>query len=199
MKDSREYFDSVAPDWDRIREGYFSNAIRDKAIELAGISSQTVAADIGTGTGFMIEGIAPLVKRVIGIDSSPRMLSIAESKLPKKLRPKVEFRLGAMENLPLSDQEVNAVFANMALHHATDPLRAIKEMRRICTPGGVVVITELEEDPYKWFRQEMADRWLGFQREQVREWLLCAGCDCRCRSASGKVISVAIFYARGRK
>ena len=46
MKDSREYFDSVAPEWGRIREGYFSSAVRDKAIELAGINSQTIAADI---------------------------------------------------------------------------------------------------------------------------------------------------------
>jgi len=75
--------------------------------------------------------------------------------------------------------------------------------------GGVMVITDLEEHPYEWFHQEMADRWLGFQPKQVREWLLsaglkgvevgCAGCNCRCRPASGKVISVAIFYARGRK
>ncbi|MFB0517689.1 MAG: class I SAM-dependent methyltransferase, partial [Acidobacteriota bacterium] len=114
MKDSREYFDSVAPEWDRIREGYFSSAVRDKAIELAGINSETIAADIGTGTGFMLEGIAPLVKKVIGVDNSPRMLYIAQSKLPEKLRPKVEFRLGEMDHLPLKEGEVNAVFANMA-------------------------------------------------------------------------------------
>jgi len=209
VKDSREYFDSVAPDWDRIREGYFSSAIRDKAIELSGINSETVAADIGTGTGFMLEAIAPRVKKVIGIDNSLRMLSIAQSKLPKKLRTKVEFRLAEMENLPLKKEEVDAVFANMALHHAVDPLRAIKEMSRVCAPGGLVVITDIEEHPYEWFRQEMADRWLGFQQQQMREWLLsaglkevevaCAGCNCRCSSANGKVISVSIFYAKGRK
>ena len=209
MKNSREYFDSIAPEWDRIREGYFGSAIRDKAIELAGINSETVAADIGTGTGFMLQGIAPRAKKVIGVDSSPRMLSIAQSKLPKELRPKVEFRLGEMENLPLKDEEVNAVFANMALHHAADPMRAIREMRRVCVPGGVVVITDIEEHPYEWFRQEMADRWLGFQPEQVRKWFLSAvfkevkvgsaACNCRCSSANGKMISVAIFYALGRK
>ena len=209
MKDSREYFDSVAPEWDRIREGYFSSAVRDKAIELAGINSETTAADIGTGTGFMLEGIAPLVKKVIGIDNSPRMLSIAQSKLPEKLRPKVEFRLGEMDNLPLKEGEVNAIFANMALHHAADPLRAIKEMSRVCAPGGVVVITDLDEHSHEWFRQEMADRWLGFQRQQVREGFLSAGlkeveigsagCNCRCHDASGKAISLTIFYAKGLK
>ena len=209
MKDSREYFDSVAPEWDRIREGYFSSGVRDKAIELAGINSETIAADIGTGTGFMLEAIAPLAKKVIGVDNSPRMLSIAQSKLPEKLRPKVEFRLGEMDHIPLKDKEVNAVFANMALHHAADPLRAIKEMSRVCAPGGVVVITDLDEHPHEWFRQDMADRWLGFQRQQVREWFLSAGfkevevgsagCNCRCQDANGKAISVSIFCAKGLK
>lgn len=35
MKDSREYFDSIVLKWGRIREGYFSSAVRDKDIELA--------------------------------------------------------------------------------------------------------------------------------------------------------------------
>ena len=209
MKDSREYFDSVAPEWDRIREGYFSSAVRDKAIELAGINSETTAADIGTGTGFMLEAIAPLVKKVIGVDNSTRMLSIAQSKLPEKLRPKVEFRLGEMDHIPLKDKEVNAVFANMALHHAADPLKAIKEMSKVCAPGGVVFITDLDEHPHEWFRQEMADRWLGFQRQQVREWFLSAGlkevevgsagCNCRCQDVKGKAISLSIFYTKGIK
>ncbi len=201
MKDSREYSDSIVLEWGRIREGYFSSAVRDKAIELAGINSETIAADIGTGTGFMLEGIAPLVKKVIGVDNSPRMLSIAQSKLSKKLKSKIEFRFGEMDNLPFKDKEVNAVFANMALHHAVDSLRAIKEMSSVYSHGGVMVITDLDEHPHEWFRQDMADRWLGFQLQRMREWLPSAGFAVRSviaaiRMSTGKRLAW-IFFTPG--
>jgi len=63
-----DYFDQVAEKWDDLRAGYFDETVRGAAIEEAGLSPEMVVADVGTGTGFMIQGVAPLVRKVYGFD-----------------------------------------------------------------------------------------------------------------------------------
>jgi len=70
---------------------------------------------------------------------------------------------------------VDAVFANMYLHHCPDPAAAIVEMVRVLKPGGRLMLTDLDTHSHEWMRREMADEWLGFDRGQVWEWLRAAG------------------------
>ena len=55
MQDSKNYFDDVAPRWDAMRRGFFSESIREKAFSLAGVQPGELAADIGAGSGFITE------------------------------------------------------------------------------------------------------------------------------------------------
>ena len=59
--DSKAYFKEVAIQWDKMREGFFSEAVREKAYSLANVKEGDLAADIGSGTGFVTEG---LIKKV---------------------------------------------------------------------------------------------------------------------------------------
>jgi len=76
-----DYFDQVAEEWDDLRAGYFDETVRGAAIEQAGLSPEMVVADVGTGTGFMIQGLAPLVKKIYGFDASAEMLKVAARNL----------------------------------------------------------------------------------------------------------------------
>jgi arsenite methyltransferase len=139
---SKEYFAQVAQDWDEMRAGYFSEAMRDAAIALAQLESQAVVADIGTGTGFMIQGLAPLVSKVYGFDESPEMLAVAEENLSSFENVELRQARGAL--LPLPDGTLDAVFGNMYLHHAPDPPAAMLELARVLRPGGCLVLTDLD-------------------------------------------------------
>ena len=68
---STQYFDQVAGQWDEIRSGYFTEAVRQAAIAKAYLRPEMIVADIGAGTGFMAAGLAPLVQKVHVIDGSP--------------------------------------------------------------------------------------------------------------------------------
>ena len=59
---SASYFDKVAPQWDNLRAGYFTEAVREAAIRKAYLHPGMTVADVGTGTGFIAPGLAPLVK-----------------------------------------------------------------------------------------------------------------------------------------
>jgi ubiquinone/menaquinone biosynthesis C-methylase UbiE len=87
----------------------------------------------------------------------------------------VEFRRGDLQHLPLDDASADVVVANMALHHAPDPVAMLREMARVCKPGGRVVITDAIRHTFDWFKTELADVWLGFTRQEIEEWFAGVG------------------------
>ena len=207
MTQSTEYFAEVAGEWDEIRSGFFTEAMRDAAIQRANLSPGTAVADVGTGTGFMIQGLLEQAVELVGFDESPEMLAVASKHFA--LYPKVRFQQAEGQHLPVEDFYFNAVFANMYLHHAPDPAAAIAEMVRILKPGGKLVITDLDSHEQAWMQEDMADRWLGFDRQDIRKWyeaaglvdndIDCAEGTCDCSTPDEGAISLSIFVAIGQK
>jgi ubiquinone/menaquinone biosynthesis C-methylase UbiE len=204
--DTREYFDSVAHKWDEMRRVFFGEGVRDAAIAAAEVTSSSVVVDVGIGTGFIAEGALAAGARVIGIDSSDRMLEQARKRFGAE---RFEARSGDIESLPVSTAEVDIVLANMVLHHAADPPNAIREIARVLKPGGRVVITDADTHQHEWLRTEQHDRWLGFERADIERWFRDAGlvnvmvtdtCETCCpTSQGGTKAEVTIFLARGLK
>ncbi len=170
---SSPYFEKVAGQWDDLRSGYYTEGVRLAAIQKAWLHPEMTVADVGAGTGFMTAGLAPLVKRVHVLDGSGAMLDVARKNLAQFTN--LEFHLADGLSLPLPDDSLDAVFANMYLHHCPDPLAAIREMVRILRPGGRLVITDLDTHTHEWFKTEMSDLWLGFERADLRDWYELAG------------------------
>jgi ubiquinone/menaquinone biosynthesis C-methylase UbiE len=207
--DSKGYFEEIAPAWDRMRAGFFSERVREAAYEAAGLQAGRVAADIGAGTGFVTEGLIGRGLRVIAVDRSEAMLEELRRKFPDAAA--VDYRLAeADRQIPLPDEAVDYAFANMYLHHVEDPPAAIREMARILRPGGKLVITDLDAHDFDFLRREHHDRWMGFNREDILQWFTGAGLkgarvDCvgeRCCDTScdgGEAASISIFVASGEK
>lgn len=82
-------------------------------------------------------------------------------------------------------------------------------MARIARPGGVVLVTDLDEHDSVFLRTEHHDRWMGLGRASVRTWFRLAGLEdinvtgigenCCATSDSGEVAAVSIFAAVGKK
>lgn len=210
MTTTQQYFSNVATQWDELRSGFFTEAMRDDAIGRAGLPPHAIVADVGTGTGFVLQGLLPYAAQLVGFDASAEMLEVAAENLASADSGKVELRVADGAALPAESGTFDAVFANMYLHHAPDPAQAIAEMARILKPGGRLVITDLDGHDQVWMREEMADRWLGFAREDLRRWFAAAGlqevsvedaagsCDC-CDTPSNEEISLSVFLAMGSK
>lgn len=171
--ESKQYFLGIADQWDSIRSGYFTESVRNAAIAKAYLRPDMVVADVGAGTGFVAAGLAPLVKQVYVIDGSLAMLERARQNL--KGFDHLVFMEADGVSIPLPDSSLDAVFANMYLHHIPEPMEAIRELARLLRPGGRLVLSDLDTHTHEWMKEEMADYWMGFDRQQIRSWFQEAG------------------------
>jgi ubiquinone/menaquinone biosynthesis C-methylase UbiE len=205
---SRKFFDQVAGQWDTMRTNFYSERVREKAFEVAGVRPGQLAADVGAGTGFITEGLLRMNVRVIAIDRSEAMLAAMKEKFHGS--GEIDYYCGEAGRLPLPDERVEHVFANMYLHHVESPAAAIEEMASLLKPQGKLIVTDVFEHEFEFLKREHHDRWLGFRKEDLREWLRLAGLknisvssineECRVRSNDGTEQAVMdIFVAAGEK
>ena len=204
--DTRNYFDTIADRWDEMRSTFFGEGVRDAAIRAAGIAAGSVVVDVGTGTGFLAEAALTAGAHVVGIDSSQEMLAHARRRFAGQ---PFEARAGDLNSLPVTIGEADAVLANMVLHHAADPARAIAQMARGLKPGGWLVITDADSHTHEWLRLEQHDQWLGFDRTDILRWFDGAGLVdvtvndtgeiCSPTAKCGERAAITIFLARGQR
>ncbi len=167
---------------------------------LARMPACAVAADLGTGSGRMLGSLRERARRVIGIDQSPRMLSLAGKAAADKGWHDVELRLGALEHLPLADGEVDAAVAHQVLHHVARPESVVVEAHRTLRAGGMLLIADYLPHDREWMRDEFADLWFGFAPEDVGRMLEAAGfVEVVVESHAGSGDELGMFVASGRR
>ncbi|MBV9553329.1 MAG: metalloregulator ArsR/SmtB family transcription factor [Alphaproteobacteria bacterium] len=172
------YFSENAPNWDRIRSLYIDEREVEAAlIEIIAAAAPRDLLDIGTGTGRVIEILAPQVGQALGIDQSREMLAIARVNLERAGLANGMVRLGDMYQLPLPDASFDAVVIHQVLHYAERPAAAVAEAARVLRPGGLLVVADFAPHELDFLRDEQAHRRLGFADGEIADWCREAGLD----------------------
>jgi SAM-dependent methyltransferase len=132
----------------------FSTAapIRDEgALQLLVAAAETTAddtvLDVACGPGLVACAFARVARHVTGIDLTPAMLERAEALAAERGLANVSFQLGDVLPLPFSAGAFSIVVSRFAFHHFEDPAAVLAEMRRVCRPGGRVVVADLMASP----------------------------------------------------
>lgn len=101
--------------------------------------------DVGCGPGSLTVDLARELApgRIVGIDSSPDVVAEARA-TASEAGVDVDLRTGDVYDLDLPDDSFDVVHAHQLLQHLTDPVAALVEMRRVCRPGGVVAVREVD-------------------------------------------------------
>ncbi|WP_435184383.1 class I SAM-dependent methyltransferase [Halobellus sp. EA9] len=108
---------------------------REELLAALGLGGEDVVADIGSGTGFYTDEVAPFAGTVYAVDVQAEMHDRYRAKgLPEN----VETVTAEASSLPLADDELDAAFSTMTYHEfATEA--ALAELARVVRPGGRVV------------------------------------------------------------
>jgi len=125
----------------------------DKLIERSGIKSGMKVLDLGCGSGAFTTFVARAVGeegRVYAVDIQPAMLRQLERKLAKDENQdieNVELREASAYELPFEDGALNLVYMVTVLPEIPDGGRALREIKRVLKPGGILAVTEFFPDP----------------------------------------------------
>ncbi len=174
------FFKANAADWERLRSLHAPEKdVENAIVRLAREGAIESVLDAGTGTGRMLELLAPDISRGVGVDSSPDMLAIARDRLERADVHHCQVRLADVYRLPFQNGDTgtgfDAVLFHQVLHYLEDPQSAIAEAARVLKPGGRILIADFAPHALEFLRTELQHRRLGFADREVQGWFQAAG------------------------
>jgi ubiquinone/menaquinone biosynthesis C-methylase UbiE len=117
--------------------------------------------EIGIGSGLNLPFYSRNAKHVIGLDPSPKLLSMARRNLRPDLSP-VELIEGSAEAIPLENGSVDTVVTTWTLCSIPDAARALREMYRVLNPAGRLLFVEHGRAPEPnvcWWQDHLTPVW----------------------------------------
>jgi len=147
----RRMFSAIAPCYDlnnRLHSFGLDQRWRRRVVRLCEVHASDRVLDVACGTGDLTLAFAAAgLAAVTGLDFAPPMLDIAREKARRRAggRVAVEFIQGDAMDLPLPDATIDIVSVAFGIRNVADPLRALKEFRRVLRPGGRVAVLEFSE------------------------------------------------------
>ena len=171
--DSIRFFDTIAETWGRMKREIIGDFDLNRAICSAFNTDSElfhVAVDLGCGTGDLLADLAHYSEKVIGVDSSTRMLAEARKRFEKNHK-KIEIRLGEIEHLPIGNGEADLAVISLVLQYIQNPADAVAETARIIKPGGIFVIAEFDRHDNPALTGKYGAKWPGFSKEDIGKLL----------------------------
>ena len=117
--------------------GRGSQRLAPAFVRFAGVSAKERVLDVGCGTGHLTRAIAAATGLATGIDLSAPYVDFARRTTPDL---GIAFEVGDALDLPYPDGIFERTLSMLALDVLPDPLRGLREMRRVTRPGGVVAV-----------------------------------------------------------
>jgi ubiquinone/menaquinone biosynthesis C-methylase UbiE len=127
--------------------------------------------DVGCGPGTITVDLARRVApgQVIGLDRVEEPLESARTDAASAGVDNVTFQTGDAYALPFEDDSFDVVHAHQVLQHLTDPVAALREMRRVTRPGGLVAVRDADYAAFTWWPALPGlDDWLELYRAVAR-------------------------------
>jgi phosphatidylethanolamine/phosphatidyl-N-methylethanolamine N-methyltransferase len=124
--------------YDRIFENVFFPRIQQVIGEL-GIEPGAEVLEVGVGTGLALSAY-PTHCHLTGIDLAPDMLARAQRKVEREGWRHVDLAVGDAQNLQFADESFDYVTSFHVVSVVPEPKRMMREMVRVCRPGGTIVI-----------------------------------------------------------
>ena len=174
-KEKRD-FDKEAAKWDanqgRVK---LANEVADAIIREAKPSGDMDALDFGCGTGLVTLRLQPLVRNILGVDSSQGMLGVLEGKIKTQGIANARTRFVDLEKNGRIEGRFHLLASSMTLHHVPDTARLFKQWHELLLPGGLLCFADLDAEDGSFHGDNTGVFHQGFDRQHLKKLLLSAG------------------------
>ncbi|MCA2212553.1 class I SAM-dependent methyltransferase [Jidongwangia harbinensis] len=135
------------------------------------LSSGLSVLDIGCGPGTITADLATRVApgRVTALELTDAALDLARAEIGRRGLTTVDFAVGDVHALDFPDATFDVAHAHQVLQHVADPVAALREMRRVTRPGGLIAVRDSDYTGFAWFPLlPELDEWLNLYRTVAR-------------------------------
>ena len=166
------FFRDNAADWDRLRALYVNEAeVETRLLKALRPRPEHRLLDLGTGTGRILEILAPRVSDAIGLDRSSEMLKFARAMIDRVGLANASLRQGDLYRLPFEDMAFDRIVIHQVLRYLERPAAALDEAIRVLKPGGRLVVVDFAPHAETRLADTHRHRHLGFSDSEISEWL----------------------------
>jgi SAM-dependent methyltransferase len=154
-----------------LRSHRWRTAQNSAAYLLSHLASGASLLDVGCGPGTITADLAARVRpgRVTAVEISAEALQLAQAEAAGRGQDNIDFTVADVHALDFADDSFDVVHAHQVLQHVADPVRALREMRRVCRPGGVVAARDSDYAAFTWFPHVPAlHEWLTLYQRAAR-------------------------------
>ena len=125
--------------------------------------------DVGAGPGTITVEFARHVAHVTATEIGEMELALARAPAAEAGVQNIDFRVEDAHALSFADDTFDIVHTHQVLQHVADPVQALREMRRVAKPGGVVAARDADYAGFTWFPLlPELDEWLRLYRAAAR-------------------------------
>lgn len=125
--------------------------------------------DVGAGPGTITVDFAQHVSQVTATEIGTAELALSQRLAAERGSQNIDFAVEDVHALSFADDSFDIVHAHQVLQHVADPTQALREMRRVAKPGGVVAARDADYNGFIWFPVlPELDKWLALYREAAR-------------------------------
>ncbi len=138
---------------------------------LARLPADARVLDVGCGPGTITADLAARVPggEVVAIDAAGDVLALARAEAGRRGLANLSFEVGDVYELGFDDDTFDVVHAHQVLQHLSDPVAALKEMRRVCRPGGLIAARDGDYGGMFWFPEDLGlTEWQALYRKVAR-------------------------------
>lgn len=133
------------------------------------LQATTRLLDVGAGPGSITADFASIVAHVTATEINADALSLSRDLVTAKGLANVDFSIEDVHALSFPDDSFDVVHTHQVLQHVEDPVQALREMRRVAVPGGIVAARDADYAGFHWFPLlPELDRWLALYRAAAR-------------------------------
>jgi ubiquinone/menaquinone biosynthesis C-methylase UbiE len=125
------------------RHGYQRDPLLELMAECAAVSPSDAVLDVACGPGIISCFFAKRARHVTGLDIVPAMLERARRFQAEQHLNNVDWQLGPSTALPFDRDKFDCVVTRFSFHHFLEPFDALQEMKRVCKPGGIVLVCDV--------------------------------------------------------
>lgn len=147
-----------------LRSHRWRTADNSAAYLLPHLSAGMHVLDVGCGPGTLTADLASRVAQVTAVENTAAVLDLARAEMAN--RTNVSYVVTDAHRLDFADDTFDVVHAHQVLQHLADPVLALREMRRVCKPGGVVAVRDSDYLGFVWYPENAHfDEWMRLYQE----------------------------------